>query len=82
MDKKAREDFDRMNPIERPAQPASTKTYVVETPDGLEYTFDDAEVLDVVIHESGALVVEGAGHEKTHAFAPGAWVRWWIEEAS
>jgi hypothetical protein len=57
------------------------KTYVVETEDA-EYTFDDAEVLDVVIHESGALVVEGTDHEKTHAFAPGAWVRWWLEVAS
>lgn len=55
-----------------------SKYYVVETTAGLEYTFDFEEVFDFVIHESGALVVEGTDAQKAHAFAPGAWVRWYI----
>lgn len=61
---------------------AEKKTYVVETADGLEYTFDAEEVRDVVIHDSGALVIEGTDDKKTHAFATSTWTRWYIEVAS
>lgn len=53
------------------------KTYIVQTPDA-EYEFDAAEVHDLVVHDSGALVVEGVSPEKQTAFAPGAWTRWYI----
>lgn len=56
----------------------SKKIYVVETQDGLEYSFDFDEVHDVVLHPSGALVVEGVADDQTHAFAPGGWTRWFI----
>lgn len=79
MDRQAREDFDRLNPID-PPQPLAPVglEYVVETPDGVEYLFDFDEVEEIDIRESGALVVTCYDVATSQAFAPAAWTRLYV----